>query len=324
MITTHLLEDGQVRGDVPLAELRQLAGGGRGLIWVDIDDEPRAGGEEVLGGIFGFHPLTIDDCYNTLIDPPKIDDYRDYLFVIVHAVSYDAARRRLSIDELDLYIGRNYVVSFHKRPLGVVDELRRRTATGNHLLFRDAAFLAHALLDVVVDQFQPVVEELDNEVADVEELVLDHPRRRTLQEVLLLKRTTQRLKRTILPQRDLVNRFARGEYEHLIGRESMMYYRDIYDHTVRVDEMIETLRDLADSALNTYLSSVNNRTNDVMKALAIVAVIFLPLTLIAGIYGTNFHNVPEYGWRWGYFYMLGVMGAVAAGLIAWFRWRGWF
>ncbi|HEY7802356.1 MAG TPA: CorA family divalent cation transporter [Dehalococcoidia bacterium] len=148
-------------------------------------------------------------------------------------------------------------------------------------------------------------------------------RREALQDVLRLKRTAQQLKRSILPQRDLVNRFARGEYP-LIHDESLMYFRDIYDHTVRIDEMIETLRDLADSALNTYLSSVNNRTNDVMKTLAVVTVIFLPLTLIAGIYGTNFNNVPEYGWGFGYFAMLGIMLVIALGLVGWFRWRGWF
>ena len=154
--------------------------------------------------------------------------------------------------------------------------------------------------------------------------MIEQPRRETLQEVLRLKRNAQRLKRSILPQRDVVNRFARGEYSRLIRPESIMYFRDVYDHTVRVEETIESLRDLADSALNTYLNAVNNRINEVMKTLAIVTVVFLPLTLIAGIYGTNFRNVPELRYEYSYFTMLIIMGVVALALAVWFKWRGWF
>ena len=140
---------------------------------------------------------------------------------------------------------------------------------------------------------------------------------------LLVRRNMQRLRRTVLPQRDVAARFARGEYEHIIRQHALMYYRDVYDHTVRVEEMIEAVRDVTESTLNTYLGALNNRTNEVMKTLAITSVIFLPLTLIAGIYGTNFHNVPEYEWRYAYASMWIVMALIVAGLLAWFRWRRW-
>jgi magnesium transporter len=324
LITTcYRTAQGELLRDLSPDEIRRTLAAGEGVLWVDLDDEPRHTGEPLLADIFGFHVLTIDDCYNTLLDPPKIDDYGTYLFMIVHAVSYDARERELRTAELNIYIGAGYVVSFHRHPVPAVDEVRRRAEQGNLVLAHGADFLAHALIDVVVDHFQPVVEAIDEEVASAEERVIARPRRDVLQDVLRLKRTAQRLKRSILPQRDLVNRLARGEYP-LIHDDSVMYFRDIYDHTVRIDEMIEALRDLADSALNTYLSSVNNRTNDVMKTLAVVTVIFLPLTLIAGIYGTNFDNVPEYGWGAGYFAMLAAMALIALGLIGWFRWRGWF
>jgi magnesium transporter len=315
--------DSDVRLDLPFDQLRDALGYSEGLLWVDVHGEDRAEGERVLRDVFDFHQLTIDDCYNDLIDPPKVDDYGPYLFVIVHAIRYDSPTLELTTEELDLYIGANYVVSFHKTPLGAVDEVRRRAEGRSLVLDHGPAFLAHALLDVVVDEFHPVVEALDDQVSDLEERVLDTPERALLQQALQLKRNAQRMRRTIFPQRDVANRFARGEYR-LVAGDALMYFRDIYDHTVRVEEMIEGVRDLADSALNTYLSSVNNRLNEVMKTLAIVSVVFLPLTLVASVYGTNFHRTfPSYGWEPGFFGMILSFGAIAVALIYWFRLRGW-
>jgi magnesium transporter len=316
--------DGRSDPNLPLRALPEAVADSASLIWVDVESDDRAEGERVLGAVFHFHPLTIDDCYNTLLDPPKVDDYGDYLFVIIHDVQYDERTEDLRAAELDLYIGPNYVVSFHKTPVATVEEVRRQASQNGLAVARGAGFLAHALFDGVVDGFLPVTEAIDDRISAIEEAVLEKPDRETLQELLRLRRDVQRLRRTILPQRDVANRFAHGEYDHLIPRESLMYYRDIYDHTVRVEEMIEGVRDVADSAVNTYLSSVNNRTNEVMKTLAIAAAIFLPLTLIAGIYGTNFENVPEYGMRYAYAGMWIAMCAVAAALIGWFKWRGWF
>lgn len=316
---------GAVRLDVPQEELAEALGDQSGLVWVDIAANGRAEGERILRDVFHFHELTIDDCYNTLIDPPKVDDYGDYLFVIVHNVTYDRASEELFTNELDLYIGANFVVSVHRSEVRAVEEVRRRLEREAPLLERGAAFLAHALIDVVVDDFHPVVEAIDERVDYLEERVLDLPQRQTLQEVLRLKRNALRLRRTILPQRDVVTRFARGEYPRLVPAESLMYFRDVYDHTVRVGEMIESVRDLAESALNTYLSSVNNRTNEVMKTLAIVAVIFLPLTLVASVYGTNFETTfPSYSWGPGFAVMVLSMLAMIAALAAFFRWRRWF
>ena len=152
----------------------------------------RESGERILRDVFGFHQLTIDDCYNTLIDPPKVDDYGDYLFVIVHNVTYDRATEELFTNELDLYIGPNYVVSVHRAPVRAVEDVRRRVEKDAPMLDRGAAFLAHALIDVVVDDFHPVVEAIDEQVDYLEERVLDLPQRQTLQEILRLKRNALR------------------------------------------------------------------------------------------------------------------------------------
>jgi magnesium transporter len=324
VITTYCQRGEHVERELTPEALGQALAQGDALVWVDIAGGERAEGEPLLDTVFGFHHLTIDDCYNTLIDPPKVDDYGRYLFVITHDVQYDPATHEMSVAELDMYIGPNYVASLHRQPLASVEAVRHRADNRSLVLDRGADFLAHALFDVVVDGFHPVVEALDDEIADVQERVLAVPSSNVLTELLTLKRNAQRLKRSILPQRDVVTRFSRGEYPKLIRPESLMYFRDVYDHTVRVEEMIDSVRDLADSALNTYLSSVNNRLNEVMKALAIVAVVFLPLTLITGIYGTNFHDTfPQYSWTPGFLTMIASMGAIVVALFIWFRWRRW-
>jgi len=323
MITASLRTDGHMRSGLTLEEAQQALAAPGNLIWIDIEEAERGEGERWLREVFGFHPLTIDDCYNNRIDPPKIDDHGDYLFVIIHTVDFDAETGELSAHELDMYVGRNYVVSFHKRPVYAVTELRRRANANSVDVEHGADFLAHSLFDIAVDDFHPIVERLDDQIGAIQEQVIDRPDKRLLEQTLALRHGAQRLRRTILPQRDVAARFARGEYPHIIGAQSLFYYRDIYDHTVRVEEMIEAVRELSDSTLNTYLGAINNRTNEVMKALAITAVVFLPLTLIVGIYGTNFENVPEFTWRYGYLGMWIVMIVIAAGLLAWFRWRRW-
>jgi len=316
--------DGTLDSNLSREALAQVLSSGEGLLWVDLES-PSAEETEVLSSVFQFHHLAVDDCLNRHVDTPKIDDYDQYLFIITQGISFQTRSARLETTELDLFLGKNYVVSFHGLPLPAVDDLRRRCQeNGSLLLSRGADYLAHALLDALVDDFLPPVEEMDDVLGRLEEEVLANPNKGTLQEILLLKHNAQRLRRTVLPQRDVVNRFARGEFPALVREEMRIYFRDMYDHVVRVVDMVESLRELADGVLSTYLAAMNNRMNEVMKVLAIVATIILPLTLISGIYGTNFENLPELGWQWGYFGMLGAMAIVAVGLVAFFRWRRWF
>jgi magnesium transporter len=325
MITSfYRSPDGSVARDISTEEMAKAIDRSGGLLWVDLEGADAAEARSVLEGVFHFHHLAVDDCLNRHIDTPKIDDYGQYLFIISQGIRFHARSERLETTELDLFLGPNYVVSFHSHRLAAVDDVRRRASEDGPLAGRGADFLVHALLDGLVDQFQPVVEEMDQVVDALEEAVLANPQQRVLQDVLLLKRNALRLRRALLPQRDVMNRFARGEFPRLVQEETHIYFRDIYDHVVRVEEMVEGLRDLAESVLNTYLSSINNRMNEVMKVLSIVATVILPLTLIAGIYGTNFENLPELGWQWGYFGMLGAMAVITIGLIAFFRWRRWF
>jgi magnesium transporter len=320
----HRTDAGELRTALGLPEVRDALASDRGLLWVDLDTAD-PDGRALLEHDFCFHSLAIDDCYNGHLDTPKIDDYDTYLFIEAQSIDYSMQSNRLVLTELGLFLGPNYVVSIHERTIPQVEELLTRAAENSHVMARGADFLAHTILDVMVDQILPAAEEMDEKLAELEQSILESPEKQLLSQVLLLKRNTLHLRRSILPQRDLVNRLSRGEFPKLIRPEALIFYRDIYDHVVRVESLLEGLRDLADSALNSYLSSVNNRMNEIVKALSVVAVIFLPLTLIASIYGTNL-NLAFFGleFKYGFELMLGGMLALAGAMILYFRRRGWF
>ncbi len=275
--------------------------------------------------MFEFHPLAIEDCFDGRVETPKVDDYGAYLFIVTQSVRYTGPLERLQLNELGLFLGENYVVSVHQNKIDTVEALFDRVAQSGHLMTRGADFLAHAIIDSMVDQLLPAVEELDEQLATLEQSILEQPTKEQLSEVLMLKRNTLRLRRSILPQRDMVNRLSRGEFGNLIRSDALIFYRDVYDHVVRVEELLDGLRDLADSALSSYLSMVNNRMNEVMKAMSVVAVIFLPLTLVASIFGTNFdYSVFGFTLPGGFIYMLVAMGLITAVQIYVFKRRGWF
>jgi magnesium transporter len=315
---------GDLETDLNTAQIEKGLHSGKGLLWVDLDTADPLG-RELLEQVFSFHPLAIEDCYNSHLESPKIDDYDGYLFIEVQSIDYAIQSNRLVLTELGLFLGPNYVVSIHERQIPPVDDLLSRCLGNSLVMARGADFLAHSILDVMVDQILPAAEEMDEKLAELERLIIESPDKALLSEVLLLKRNTLRLRRSILPQRDLVNRLSRGEFPKLIRPEALIFYRDVYDHVVRVESLLEGLRDLADSALNSYLSSVNNRMNEIVKALSVVAVIFLPLTLIASIYGTNL-NLAPFGveFKYGFELMIGCMLVLAGGMVAYFRRRGWF
>lgn len=315
--------DGRIETGLTPAAMCQALADRDGLLWVDLEaaDALEAG---LLDEVFHFHRLAIDDCLNTFVDPPKIDDYGAYLFIVVQGIKVDGTGERLETTELDFFLGPNYVVSFHQAPFPSVTTLRQRCQVESYpAIERGADFLAHQLIDGLVDDFQPVVQALEELTDRLEEGVLERPERPLLQKVLNLKRDTLRLRRTLLPQRDVVNRLSRGEFPRFIRQEVQIFYRDIYDHLVRTEEMIEVNRDLVEGVLTIYLSVVSNRLNEVMKWLAVVSTIILPMTLVAGIYGMNFEYMPELHWRLGYPMALAIMVAITLGLVVYFRRRDW-
>jgi len=317
----YLAPDGKLPQQVSTDDIGSLAATGKGLLWVDIEDATDEDAK-LLSDVFCFHPLAVADCISKNIHPPKIDDFDDYLFIIVHGVNYNIESDVEETTELALFLNRNYVVTSHSVPMRTVTSMFNRVQADVRPMRRGADFLAHDLIDALVDNIMPTIEEMDEKSDKLEAEALHDPKRQTLTSIMHLKRSILALTRVILPQREIVNSLSRGDHS-LISEAAQIYYRNIYDHLVRIEILTQGLRDMAESVLSTYLSSVSNRMNEVMKVLSIVAAIFLPLALLAGIYGMNFANMPELQWRYGYFTILIAMAVIAISLAVYFRRRKW-
>lgn len=319
--TFYLCPDGRLLEQLTTQEVANFLATGEGLLWVDIEDATTEDGQ-LLSEVFQFHPLAAADCVSKNIHPPKIDEFEDHLFIIVHGINYHIESDVVETTELGLFLGKSYVVTSHDVPMRSVASVSGRVRSDGRPMRRGADFLAHDLMNALVDNIMPSIDELTERLADIEAEVIHDPRKETPAGIMQLKRSILALERVMSPQRELMNSLSRGDYP-LIGDRAQLYYRNIYDHLVRIEMLTQGLRDLSDSVLSTYLSSVSNRMNEVMKVLSIVATIFLPLMLIAGIYGMNFENMPELRWPWGYFAVLGLMGGAIVMAVWWFWARRW-
>jgi len=317
----YLSPEGNLQRDLNEAEIKAAFESKQGLLWVDIVETSQEDGK-LLEQTLGLHPLAVEDCISPDIHSPKIDDFGDYLFIIVHGINYAAESEIVETAELAIFLGPHFMVSNHNYPMYSVEAVRRGVEDNGRLLKRGVNFLAHALIDSLIDNILPTVDKMAELSEEVEEEAIRGPQQATLETILKLKRSTLRIHRIMAPQREVLNRLSRGEFP-LIKREAQIFYRDIYDHLVRIEDLNLSIRDGAENALATYLSSLANRQNETMKVLSMVATIFLPLTLLAGIYGMNFEYMPELQWRWGYFAVLGVIAAVIIGAIWWFWARNW-
>jgi magnesium transporter len=317
----YLAPNGKLAQQVSTDDIGNLLTTAKGLLWVDIEDVTSEDAQFLLD-VFHFHPLAVADCVSKNIHPPKIDQFEDHLFIIVHGINYHIESDVVETTELALFLGKNYVVTSHDVPMKSVTSAIERLHMHGRPMRRGADMLAHDIIDALVDNIMPTIDELDQKCGDIESEVVERPRKETLNSIMQLKRSILALNRVMSPQRELVNSLARGDYP-LINKRAYIYYRNIYDHLARIEMLTQGLRDLADSVLATHLSSVSNRMNEVMKVLSIVAAIFLPLTLLAGIYGMNFANMPELQWQYGYFVIWGVMVLVAISLVVFFKKRKW-
>jgi len=318
----HLSHEGNLRKELNREEIRESYESKQGMLWVDIADTTEEDGQ-FLNQVFHFHHLAIEDCVSPRVHQSKIDDFGDHLFIIVHGINYAVESELVETAELAIFIGPNFVVSNHNSPLYGVEAIRRTVEEDSRAMKRGPSFFAHALIDTLIDNILPTIDRMSEVTEEVEEEAIHCPEKSTLDAILKLRRSALRIHRIISPQREVVNRLSRGEFPMIEG-EARIFYRDIYDHLARIEEMNQNIRDRADNAQATYLSSVANRQNETMKILAMVATIFMPLTLVAGIYGMNFENMPELKWSWGYFAVLGFMAAVIITVVWRFWARDWF
>jgi magnesium transporter len=320
-VLARILEDDKLVATTSLKEIC-AALAAKKKIWIDLERHSPEG-DELLRDVLKIHPLTIEDIWGPR-SQPKIDDFDEYLYVIIHGVG---ARKKdkLELVEIDVVIGETWLVT-HDRDGLVTDDIGTELDHSPRLLQKGIAWLAHAVLDRAVDRYLPVIDQLDAEIEQLEVDVLEKagtPKgKRVLARILAFKRMLAKLRRMSIHQREILLRLSRGELDE-IPAEALPFFRDVYDHFLRIADITEGYRDLVTSALDAYLSVQSNRMNEIMKALTLMSTVMLPLTFIVGLYGMNFKHMPELEWVWGYPAAIGFMILVVTGIVLWFRHRGW-
>lgn len=288
--------------------------------WVDFN-VPTPEESEKLDTFFHFHPLAIEDCLHVL-QRPKMDHYEDMQFLVLHALDPDT----LGTVEVNLFLGGNCLVSFHQRALKEIDEVWEKTDSRlahRKKWDRGTYAAAYMIIDALVDQYFPCVYAVEDELDELENRGGSESVELLMNQVFDLRGRLLKLRRTIVPMRDLMYRILNSE--HIQGdRESRAYFADIYDHLLKLSDMIETDREMTADLRDSYISLNSNRMNGIMKTLTVITTVFMPLTLIVGIYGMNFAYMPELQWRYGYFVVLGLMAILVIWMILAFRKRGWF
>ena len=292
------------------------------VTWINIDGLHEVEIIEELGKQFELHPLILEDILNTG-QRPKMEDFEKYLFVVLKMLSYQDEGQVVQVEQVSLVLGSNYVISFQEQVGDVFNPIRDRIRNSKGRIRKMGCdYLMYALLDAVVDNYFAILEKLGERIESMEEELITNPTDRTLHQIYALKREMVFLRKSVWPLRELVSGLQRSE-SPLIGESTGIYLRDVYDHTIQVIDTVESFRDMVSGMLDTYLSSISNKMNTVMKVLTIIATIFIPLTFIAGIYGMNFENMPELKWRYGYAVVWAVMGLVFILMLVYFKRKKW-
>ncbi len=309
------------------ADLPELLADKTNVVWVDLlgeTPEQIQEAKDILLNIFRFHYLTVEDCIETR-NQPKVEAFPDYIYFIVHGIKPgETGPGNFATKELDGYLGENFVVTFHDQRFRSIKIVKQHLRNSTFACSRGPAYLLHQILDHIVDLYMPIVDDFDLEITRLEERAFDMKRsdNAILEDVMVLRRSAMRLRRISARQLEVLYRISHGEFLQ-IPDNVLPYFRDVHDHLQRVSDLSESYRDLVSSLFDIHFSVIANRTNDVMKTLAVLSAIMLPLSLIAGIYGMNFENMPELKTRHGYFITLGIMIAVAGVLLLYFWRRGW-
>jgi len=293
------------------------------VTWINIDGIHEIEIIDKIGKYFGFHPLILEDIVNTG-QRPKYEDFDSYIFIVLKMLYYDDKKDETAVEQVSLILGSNFVISFQEKEGDVFEPIRERIRNAKGRIRKMGAdYLAYSLLDAIVDNYFSILEKLEEKIEGIEEDLMKNPTIETLQTIHDLKKDTIFLRKSVWPLRELISGLERGE-SNLIQKNIGAYLRDVYDHTIQVIDTIETFRDMISGMIDIYLSSVNNRMNEVMKILTMFAAIFIPLTFIAGIYGMNFQHMPELTWKYGYYIILAVMSTLGIVMLTYFKRKKWF
>lgn len=290
------------------------------MLWVDMckpDDQEQF----VLTHDFKFHPLAIEDVIAEK-SRTKVDDYERYVFTVFQIVDYIGRDEGLKVAEVNLFIGENYVVTVHWDEHRIFDYLYHRAERDERLLSRGADFLLHTVIDTIVDNYNATLDILEYEVDQVEEDILGEPSAQTVKLIFTLRRDFVQLKRIVLPQMEVVNRFSREQF-HLVGSRAARYFSDIHDHLVRINDIADSQRDILSSSLEVYYSAVSTKTNEIIRVLTIFTVLSIPPIFLVGMWGMNFKHMPELEWEYGYPLSVVLILSVVLGMVVFFRRKKW-
>ena len=295
----------------------------KNYVWVDMQSPTADEYGFVLEQTFHFHPLAVEDAVNDT-HLPKLDDYGNYLYLVFHTVTMGDEPLDIHTDEVDVFLGSNYLVTIHDTPRRSIDRGWRREYHETHGLSRGPAMVLYELLDSQIDNYIPIIDAFEAQLEELGDQIFNsHEKEQVLlNRLLTAKSSSLRLQRILTPQRELLGRLSTGEYT-VIPPQVRIYFRAVYDHLARLANLAESTRDLAGSTIETHLALVNNRMNEVMKVLTMMSTIFIPLSFVAGIYGMNFEYMPELHWPLGYALVWVVFLAIAGGMLLFFRRRKW-
>jgi magnesium transporter len=320
--------DGRRITDLALEQVPSALQDADGILWLDFEAEPPESCEPILRQTFGFHPLAIDDALQES-HVPKLDDWEDYLYIVLQAVVFDRSAGdggHLDTIELDVFLGKNFMVTHHDLPIAALTQVWVDCQRDPRHLAKGVDHLLYLLSDELVNSYMVAVDNMDEALDQVETELFDRPSSEVLQRLFGFKRSLLHLRRNIAPQREVFNKLARDEYAVIDGKDRV-FFRDVYDHLVRLYDINESLRDLVAGALDTYLSVINNRLNDVMRTLTIITTLFMPISFIVGFFGMNFFQpiLPAEPWTGMPALILALLIIVATpvGMSLWMRRRRW-
>lgn len=306
-----------------IAEVISIIKSFEGITWINIDGLHDEKSIEELCTFLGVHKLSMEDILS-VGQRPKLEEYTDYLQAVIKLLSIDTVEDTIEYEQLTFILKGNVLVTFQEKTGDVFNSVRNRIKEAKGSVRKKGAdYLLYALLDLVVDHYFTILDIFSEKLEDLETELLNNPDKNTLNKLHGLRRETLLLRRTIYPLREMVGKFEKLE-EPIINSDIKVFIRDLYDHTVKVIENIEVLRDMTTGLLDLYMNSTSNKMNEIMKVLTIMSAIFIPLTFIAGVYGMNFINMPELQTQNGYFIVLGVMFAVFIGMVVFLKRKKWF
>jgi magnesium transporter len=299
-----------------------LAAGSGATVWVNLSDPTPDEGRQILSDIFHFHELAVEDAMSAL-QFPKVESYGDYLYLILHRIDFEAPEHCFRTHDVDFFLGPNYLVTIHAGESRTIDQVCQICERNSRALGEGAAAFMHRIIDSMVDNYRPEIEELGARLDDIEEKVFDASSPQLAKDILNFKRDVSSLRRVVQPQRDVVGRLGRREFSFI--DEQMAYrFRDVHDHLVRLVDESMFLQDRITSLLDTNMTTVSNQLNSVMKVLTVIATLFMPLTVLTGMWGMNV-PLPQFpgGDAAQFWWVAGIMVALSVTMLAYFRRRGW-